>query len=196
MEKSFARHAAISLLCVALLLFPQSGVAEAVGKEGYTHKVFPVLSLPMPQREAEKAYLGLSGSGDFKIGQIKAPILIIEIFSFYCPHCQIMAALVNEFYQKIQERPGMKEKIKMIGIGASNSAYEVDSFKERYQVPFPLFPDESLEIAQMLGVRGTPTFIGIKINGDGTQEQFYSREGGFEDVQQFLAEIIKLSGQK
>jgi peroxiredoxin len=156
----------------------------------------PVIELPMPKREKDKGYLGLSGSGNFKIGQIKARALIIEVFSFYCPHCQRMASQVNDLYQEIQKRGDLTGKIKMIGIGAKNSAYEVDSYRERYAVPFPLFPDEGLEITEKLCTKGTPTFIGIKLDGKGNQERFYFGEGGFQDTRKFLREIIRSSGLK
>jgi protein-disulfide isomerase len=156
----------------------------------------PVIELTVPGGERQKNYLGLSGSGNFKIGQIKAEVLIIEVFSFYCPHCQRTAAQINDLFQMIQKRADLKGKIKMIGIGAKNSAYEVDSYRERYNVPFPLFPDESMEITEKLGVKGTPTFIGVKVDGKGLQERLYFGEGGFQDNQKFLTEIIKLSGLK
>ncbi len=84
----------------------------------------------------------------------------------------------------------------MIGIGAKNSAYEVDAYKERYHVPFPLFPDEDMAITEKLGVKGTPTFIGVKVDGKGLQKQIYFGEGGFQDNQKFLTEIVRLSGLK
>jgi thiol-disulfide isomerase/thioredoxin len=155
---------------------------------------FPIFELPIPGREGEKGYLGLAGSGNFKMGQIKTRVLIIEVFSFYCPHCQRTAAQINDLYHMIEKRADLKGKIKMIGIGAKNSAYEVDAYKERYQVPFPLFPDEEMEITEKLGVKGTPTFIGVKVDGKGFQKQFYFGEGGFQDNQKFLTEIIRLSG--
>ena len=155
---------------------------------------FPVFELPMPASEEEKGYLGLDGSGNFKVRQIKARVLIIEVFSFYCPHCQRTAAQVNDLYQMIEKRADLKGKVKMIGIGAKNSAYEIDAYKERYHVPFPLFPDEEMEITEKLGVKGTPTFIGVKADGKGNQKQIYFGEGGFQDNQKFLTEIIRLSG--
>jgi peroxiredoxin len=157
---------------------------------------FPIFELPLPGSDADKGYLGLAGSGNFKIGQIKAQVLIVEVFSFYCPHCQRTAAQINDLYQMIERRDDLKGKIKMIGIGAKNSAYEVDSYRERYHVPFPLFPDEDMEITEKLGVKGTPTFIGVKVDGKGFQKQFYFGEGGFQDNQKFLTEIVKLSGLK
>lgn len=205
MEKSNKWIVCILLILLALLFTGNSSVWSAnvtalsnPGKSepGSSNTDIPVFELPMPGSEGEKSYLGLSGTGNFTIGQIKAQVLIIEVYSFYCPHCQRSAAQVNELYRKIQERPDIKEKIKMIGIAVTNGTYEVDSYRERYKVPFPLFPDASTEISQKLGVKGTPTFIGLKVNSNGSQERFYFGEGGFEDAQQFLAKIIELSGLK
>ena len=154
---------------------------------------FPVFELPIPQNDAQKNYLGISGSGKFKITQIKSPVIIIEVFSMYCPHCQSDAPLVNQLYQAIEARPDLKEKIKIIGIGITNGTYEVDLFRAKYKVPFPLFPDQDMAISQKLGVMATPTFIGAKNNHDGTMEEFYFKSGEFRDVNSFLDEIIKQS---
>lgn len=155
---------------------------------------FPLFELPIPASDGEKGYLGLKGSGTFKVGQIKAGVVIIEVFSFYCPHCQRTAAQINDLYRMIEGRADLKGKVKMIGIGAKNSAYEVNEYRERYQVPFPLFPDEEMGITEKLGVKGTPTFIGVKVDGKGYQERIYFSEGGFQDNQKFLTEIVRLSG--
>jgi len=189
----------LSLLVILLLYGSVSQGAETTGAVGFQKKPFlgkssPMLELPIPQDAADIRYLGLSGAGNFTIEQVKSRVLIIEVFSFYCPHCQRSAAQVNELYQNIEVRPGIKEKIKMIGIGVGNSLYEVNSFRERYRVPFPLIPDQSMEIAELLGVRGTPTFIVVKLDGKELQEQIYFGEGGFQDTRQFLAEIIKSAG--
>jgi protein-disulfide isomerase len=204
MEKKDKRIVCILFILVALLFAGNSSVwpaaVTAVGtglkSEPGGNAALPAFDLPMPGSEREKSYLGLSGTGTFTIGQIKTQVLIVEVYSFYCPHCQRSAAQVNELYQRIQERPELKEKIKMIGIAVTNGMYEVDSYRERYKVPFPLIPDKDTEISQKLGVTGTPTFIGIKIDGRGSPERFYFGEGGFEDTQQFLTKIMQLSGLK
>ncbi len=64
----------------------------------------PAFELPIPQDRAEREYLGLSDKGTFKVGDIKSQIVIIEIFSFYCPICQVHAPLVHEVYEKIKAR--------------------------------------------------------------------------------------------
>ena len=196
MNKSWSQRVTGLLLLVFLLLCgPAAQGAESTGAAVPSKsKSFPTVELPLPQGDADKSYLGVSGTGNFQIGQIKAPVLIIEVFSFYCPHCQRSAAQVNELYQEIEGRREMKGKIKMIGLGVGNSLYEVNSFRERYRVPFPLIPDQSMEVAELLGVRGTPTFIVVKLDGKGSQEQVYFKEGGFQDTRQFLTEIVRLSG--
>ena len=193
----------LTLLIVAAALFTfawvSPGGAPAFAQTGQklysdTKRSLPAFDLPIPQDQTEKDYLGLSGKGTFKVGQIKAQVVIIEVFSFYCPICQVQAPLVAEVYQKIQGRPDLKEKIKMIGIAATNSAFEAQSFKETHHVPFPVFPDEEGDAAIALGVKYTPTFIGVRVDGTGSQEQFYWLPGAFKDSARFLEEILKTSG--
>jgi hypothetical protein len=43
----------------------------------------PDIDLPVPEDATHKSYLGLSGEGVFQIPQIKAEVVIIEIFSMY-----------------------------------------------------------------------------------------------------------------
>lgn len=155
---------------------------------------FQTIELPMPQSEKDKTYLGLSGTGHFRVGQIRAQVLIIEVFSFYCIHCQRVAPRMDEVFLEIQKRPGWRENVKMIGIGVGNSPYEVKSFKEKYQVPFPLFADQSMNACKALGVDATPTFIGVKGDEKGLREQFYFEEGEFQDASQFLEKVMKLAG--
>lgn len=157
----------------------------------------PDFTLGVPKDAAEKTYLGLSGSGAFKIPQIRAKTVVVEIFSMYCPYCQKDAPHVNSLYNRIENDPALKGKIKLLGIGAGNSEYEVGVFKNKYNVPFPLFPDGDFKIHKLLGEVRTPYFIGVKINPDGSHQVFYSRLGAIEGTEEkFLNEMIALSGLK
>lgn len=205
MEKNKKRIVLILLILFASLLCENArlyaaesitAIGNAAKSDPGSDRGIPTIDLPLPASEQEKSYLGLSGEGNFKIGQIKAPVLIIQVYSFYCPHCQKSASQVNDLFKLIQRRPDIREKIKMIGVGVGNSAYEVDSYRKRYNVPFPLFPDVSNDFSLQLGVKGTPTFVGLKMNSKGVQEHFYFLEGGFQDINKFLDEIVRLSGLK
>ncbi len=186
----------ILLLCGCAAHGPEVakvGVALEKPSSGAVNS-FPAFELTAPRDEADRSYLSLAGAGNFKVSEIKAPFLIIDLFSLYCPHCHDVAPRVNELYESIQGRPALKSKIKIIGIGVTNNADEVNSFREKHNVPFPLFPDQAAEIFKLLGARGTPTLIGVRVNDKGVLEQFHLEEGAFQDTRQVLSNIIAASG--
>jgi len=52
---------------------------------------------------------------------------------------------LNELYRLIENNADIKNKIKLIGIGAGNSSYEVEVFKKNiYCSPFPFFQIKTL----------------------------------------------------
>jgi peroxiredoxin len=158
--------------------------------------VLPEIKIAVPQNATDRSYLGLERSGFFKIPQIKATIVIIEIFSMYCPYCQKEAPGINRLYNIIEGNPDLKDKIKLIGIGAGNSSFEVGVYKKKYNVPFPLFPDEDFSIHKSIGEVRTPYFLGVKINDDGTHRIFYSQLGKFKGAEPFLELMLQVSGLK
>lgn len=154
----------------------------------------PAISLPTPKEAGEKAYLGISGQGSFRIRQVQAAAVLIEIFSLYCPQCQSAAPEVNALYQMIEQVPGLQERIKMIGIRAGNSVLEVNTFKGQHGVPFPLFPDQDFKIHKQLGEVRTPYFIVVKIKKDRTLEVVHLQEGAFGEAETFLQKLKRVSG--
>ena len=160
----------------------------------------PDFKLPAPKSSIDKNYLGVSGtffSGPFAIPQIRAKVVILQVFSMYCPYCQKDAPHVNSLYNRIENDPALRGKIKLLGVGAGNSDYEVGLFKKKYNVLFPLFSDGDFRIHKLLGEVRTPYFIGVKINPDGSHNVIYSKLGAIEGSEEkFLNEMISLSGLK
>jgi thiol-disulfide isomerase/thioredoxin len=150
------------------------------------------IRLPLPTAEPDREYLGLaSGAGDFSLGQVKAQAIIIEIFNMYCPHCQREAPQVNELFRLIQDS-GLGEKMKLIGIGANNSEFEVQVFKKKYEVPFPMLPDKSFLAAnQLIAAAQTPSFVVLKMEKNGEPSLVYSLRGPFKTPQAFLDEAMR-----
>jgi thiol-disulfide isomerase/thioredoxin len=155
--------------------------------------VFPEIKFSVPGESDYRTYLGLSKGDHFFLQDIKTKVVLVEIVSMYCPHCQRHAPTVNELYGLIETNPALKGKIKLMGIAAGNSAYEKKVFRERYSISFPLFEDGDFELHDILGGVRTPYFIGVRID-NGVPRVFYSKLGGFDKADEFLKMIVEISG--
>lgn len=188
MRKILTGFAAI--LFVIMAAFPSFGQSAPPSVGG----TLPKISLPVPQDEAYRQYLGLKGGGTFLVPQIKANVVIVQIFSMYCPHCQKDAPVANEFFDKLSADSKLKDTVKLIGIGAGNSDFEIDFFRKQYGIKFPLFSDGEFLIHKAIGEVRTPYFIAIKINKNGTHKVVYSKLGGIENADEFMKIVKGFSG--
>ena len=186
------RYLIIVILCYLAPNAPVFATSSFPTKGGK----LPVISLPIPKNSDEKIYLGLSGEGSFKIPQIKAKGLLIKIFNLYCPICQSTAAAMTELYRQIEHNPDLKDKIKLIGIGAGNNLLEIEVSKQNHNIPFPIFPDENFKIHQALGEVRTPFFIAIKMEKDGSNEIVHTHLGGLTNARAFLDLMVEAFGMK
>ena len=71
-------------LILALLVLPAMAWAQTAPVVG---QLLVEIRLPTPESPEQRGYLGLAPEGDFTPNQITSKLLIIEIFSMYCPHC-------------------------------------------------------------------------------------------------------------
>ena len=159
-----------------------------------TAEQLPEFELPVPGEENHRIYLGLdTSSGTFSVTDIDADIVLIELFSMYCPFCQEEAPLINELFELMNDLPETGPSVKIIGIGASNSEFEVNHFRTTYNVQFPMFPDQDMAIYKALGGAGTPGFIGVRLS-DGEGPLIVLRQsGGFYSKEDFLGQLIEFS---
>ena len=144
------------------------------------------LLLPVPSDPERRTYLGIDAPEEFSLTDIRAEVVLIEVFSMYCPHCQREAPRVNRLYRRIAADPLLAEQVKMIGIGVGNTTYEVDTFRKRFDIPFPLFPDRSRQIARQLEIRVTPTFVAFAHGSDGMLHPILHTSGPLGNVEDFL----------
>ena len=185
-------------LIISLLLSSGNPIfaADTAGLTPTKGGKLPAITLQIPADPNQKIYLGLSGEGYFRIPQIKAKGVLIKIFNLYCPICQNTASAMAEMYDRIENNPDLKNKIKLIGIGTGNTVLEVDVFKQTYHIPFPIFPDENFKIHKVLGEVRTPFFIAVKMNGDGSADVVHTHLGGLTDARGFLDLMVEAYGIK
>jgi peroxiredoxin len=154
------------------------------------------MRLDTPETATARTYLGLKDDGTFDPTSITGRLLVIEIFSMYCPHCQREAPAVNKLFKAIEASPTLGGQVKMIGIGVGNSAFEVDHFRKHYQVEFPLFPDEAFSIHQALGEVRTPFFIIVAIGAADKGMILWTGAGKMEPLETFMERLNKLLKQR
>ncbi|MEN6474980.1 MAG: TlpA family protein disulfide reductase [Syntrophaceae bacterium] len=186
------RNFIVCIIALALMHASMLGAAEP--PELKYNQTIGKIKLAVPEDPRIRDYLGLKvKTGQFGIGQIRPGLLIIQIFNMYCPHCQHYAPRVNEFYKLIQTDSRLKDRVMLIGIGVGNSPFEVDIYRKKFSVMFPLFDDKGYAVYNTLQDVLTPHFIGLILDGKGTYRMFYSKNGGFDDPAAFLNEMLKLS---
>ncbi len=150
----------------------------------------PSLRLPAPDNPAYRQYLGVGDAPTFTVADIDAQVVIVEVFSMYCPHCQKEASVVNDLYRQIGKNAQWASQIKMLGIGAGNSAFEVNYFRETYHIEFPLIPDPHYNIHQAIGDVRTPYFVVFDLSKSGSPQMVYSKSGGIESADSFLETVL------
>lgn len=171
------------LLALLMLLAATPALAGAV---------FPDVSLKGKLTEAQKTYLSVSDS-PFKLSDIKADFVFVEVYSMYCPICQRDAPKVNEIYKKLA-LTGHDERIRFIGIGAGNTPFEVDFYRKKFLVEFPLFEDQEYVIHKAIGEVGTPTFYLVDLR-NGSREILFFQEGEVKDTDGLYKTIMDTIGK-
>lgn len=185
----------VSIIAIMLILASAFAIA-ATTQPPQANSSLPEMKLLKPVDASELQYLGLSGTGLFSPDQVKTQALIIQIFSMYCPYCQKDAPNVNRLFDLIEHNPSLRGKIKILGIGVGNSPFEVNTFKKKYKIGFPLIPDADFKIHKIVGEVRTPYFVVVKLNGPKKLDVVYSRLGAHENIEVFLAEVVKLADIK
>jgi len=181
---------ALVLFCLFSLVSPAWGDAPQLEPNA----LWPAISLPLPADPVQRHYLGVKQGDTFAVGDLPAEIVIVQIFSMYCPICQREAPRVNQLYALIDQRGDLNRKLKIIGIGAGNSRYEVDFYRRNYTIAFPLFADGEFEIHKKIGEVHTPHFFILKHDSHGQVRVVYTHSGGFGTPETFLEEIVKRCG--
>ena len=188
-----SRKKPYTVLCLGtvLVLFALAASAQELPKAG---DKLGKISFTAPVSAEDLAYLGVGkGAKEFTLDQIKAPLVVLQLFSMYCTYCQEEAPQVNEFYKLINQK-GLGDKIKIFGVGIKNSRMEADLFRKKFKVAFPLLPDPEGIVHGQLGSPMTPFFVVID-NKDGGGIIF-THLGAMPSAESFLQSVVSKAGLK
>lgn len=183
--------ARVALAFCAALLWATASVAAADPLPPGSS--FPDIDLQGTFSPQQKKTLGLSGDGPFRLSDVQADNVLIEVFSMYCPHCQREAPEMNRLAALIRDsKPA--GRLALLGLGVGNTQLEVDMFREQFAVPFALAIDPDLTTHLAVGEPGTPHFFLVSLRDRKNPVVLLSRTGRMQSAPAFLNEIRKLCG--
>lgn len=126
---------------------------------------------------------------DFHLNKIATPVLVVQIFNMYCPHCQKDAPVANELFKRLVKDFGLK-KVSMLGLGIGNTKREVEVFKNSFQIEFPLFWDKDNRFLKKFGHLGTPYFFVLKKTKQGFKI-VYTKAGELQKIEGIYEQVKK-----
>jgi peroxiredoxin len=174
----------IKMIFVILVIF---GLFTAPALGVQKGKAYGNLSFPPLGSEADRSYLGLSGTGAFKLKQLGAPYVVLEMMGTACPHCQEQAPGMNKLYHLVQ-KSDLKGKVKFLAVAQGSSVKAVKQFKKKYKVAFPMLADPNGSVGQALHIEGVPTTVLLNQSGQALQVHV----GNIGSPQKALAELQQL----
>jgi len=156
-----------TLLGIGMLLFFSGWPTDLRAQERRLIKggeAFPEVALKTPAKAKDRTYLGVSGGDHFRIQDLQAKVILVEILNVYCAACQKQAPLYNQLFALIQSNPAARKQIKMIGIAVGNDDEEVQMFRDHFQIPYPIITDPDYILHGAVG--GGPTPFSIIVRRD------------------------------
>ena len=150
--------------------------------------------LTSPPTADERAYLGIT-KDTFRLADVQADIVIVELFSLYCGLCVKEAPAVAELFSLAKKQSTPQRRIVLVGLGAGNNAKEVASFKTQNSVPFPLVPDQKMTVARSMKMVITPAFVAFKKQPDGSLVRLHTRPGVLGPPQRFLDSALQAAAK-
>jgi len=149
---------------------------------------FPDLRFSQPLSKEEQVYLGISKKREFSFREIKGDLILVELISTYCINCQKQAPIFTELHSLIEKDPGLKGKVKMIGIAAGNNTEEAEVFKKVYQIPYPILSDPKFNAHTAVGGPRTPFTIWVRKDAQGNGIVVSTHLGLTESAENVFAE--------
>jgi hypothetical protein len=180
MPTSTLRHwvcALILLGCFSLPLPVWGADLPVVGD------VLPLLEFFPPPLKEDVAALRIKGQS-FKLSDLKARLVWLEIIGIYCNRCYEQAPKINRLYKSLA-KAGLGNQVKMLAVAAGGTVMECEHVRKNKQYLYPVVPDEDFSIHKLLGEPRTPFAMLINVEG----QVLYTHLGVMEDTEGLLPMI-------
>ena len=173
-------------LCAALCLAPLGAAqaAPAAGPLPEPGATLPTLSLKVPVYGQDAKALGVGGKMTFRLQDLKAKVIVLEVIGVYCGECAKQVGSFNTLYARLARRIQAGE-VQMFGLAAGGTDMEVDSLRKNGIYKYPLVADERYQNHKLLREPKTPFTMLVTPAG----KVLYTHLGVDEDIDAILARI-------
>ena len=155
-----------------------------------TREMVRPLSMAIPTDYRMAAYLGFfAPRKSFKLTEIKARIVVAEIFQVRCSHCQNQVDELKDLYRLILKE-GLFHQVKIIGLGYGDDLFEVEEFGRHFAIPYPLFADPQ---GSKVKVEHIPVTFILELTPEGARV-LYEFHGLLPDSEDLLKLIRQAAG--
>jgi len=173
-------------ICMGLVLAPRASWADPP-KPGAT--LPGGLSFNTPLKQADRAALGLGEGPTFRLSDLKAGLVLLEVVGVYCPQCHVQAPLFAKLHARLSQNPELKDKVVMLGMAAGATKEEMEYLGDSGVYPYPVAWDPDFVAHKALGEPKTPFTMLLDAKG----KVLYAHLGIIEDMDAFHAQIVKLA---
>ncbi len=155
-----------------------------------TREMVRPISMAIPDDYRMAAYLGLFAPREsFMLTEIKARIVVAEIFQVRCSHCQRQVDDLVDLYNLILKE-NLSHQVKIVGLGYGDDLFEVEEFGRHFAIPFPLFADPQ---GRKVKVDEIPVTFILELTPEGAQV-LYEFHGLLPDAEDLLKLIRQATG--
>jgi thiol-disulfide isomerase/thioredoxin len=151
--------------------------------------LFPPISFPDVLKVEERRYLGAEEKPLRSVAEIEAEVLVVKFLNSNCVYCIKSLPVFDEIFQQLEEDPGLRKKIKILGISAGDTTGEVATYKERYKVPYPIFPDPEFKAHKAVHEPTVPFIVITKRDREGKWVVASTHVGLTFSAESFVGEL-------
>lgn len=175
--------AILVLLCAlfATALTAQAAQADSLPAPGQT---LPTLALKVPALAEDAQALGVAGKKTFRLQDLKAKVLVIEVIGVYCAECMKQVRSFNTLHSRLARRIQAGEVL-MLGLAAGGTDMEVENLRKKGIYKFPIVTDEAYKNHKLLREPKTPFTMLVTPSG----KVLFSHLGVDEDIDAMLERI-------
>jgi len=160
-------------------------------------KSFPDLPLKASNDPRDSEYLKTKANATFRLKDLKADLVLVEIMNINCGSCRKQAPAYNNLYELIESNPDIRGRVKMMSIASGNQDKYIRLYKDHFKVPYPVIEDPEFDMYNAIGRTPTPLAVYVRIDHENNRGIVASAHLGFnEDYQQIYNDIRSLLNEE